>query len=384
VTSGLQAVEGVAAVALALLAIPPTCVAAGGLICLWRDARDSSGKPDLFADLMGAAPTGAWLSRVGLRFLLGPAPRPGDLVAVRSRDEIEVTLDANRTLEGLPFMEEMAEYCGKVFRVHRRVDKIFDMRHKTGLRRLCQTVSLNGLRCSGMHHDGCQAECQLLWKDAWLRRVPAREAPAADTQPQIPSSGATHAPRDEDRTYFCQMTELWEASRPMSPFDWRQDLRPLLLGNLGIRAYLIAILTQIFNVVQRWRGGANYPFMPVGRSQGGTPVARADLRPGETVVVRSREEIAPTLSGGKNRGLWFDPEMLRFCGRSATVRRRVERIIHEASKRMVLMKTPCVTLDRVVATGEYIRLCPQHDYIFWREIWLARTRAESAAVAVSE
>jgi hypothetical protein len=37
---------------------------------------------------------------------------------------------------------------------------------------------------------------------------------------------------------------------------------------------------------------------------------------------------------------------------------------------MVVMKTPCVILDNVVATGEFLRLCPQHEYIFWREIWL--------------
>jgi hypothetical protein len=170
----------------------------------------------------------------------------------------------------------------------------------------------------------------------------------------------------------------------MLSFDLRQDLRPLFWGNVGIRGYLIAILTQIFNKVQRLRGAADYPFMPEGNVAGETPVVNAGLKAGEVVVVRSKSEIAQTLIRGKNRGLWFDPEMVRYCGQSAVVRKRVDRIIHEATRKMVLMKTPCVTLDNVVATGEYLRLCPQYDYIFWREIWLKRPGQDSANVAVSD
>src|SRR5258706_6421399 len=156
---------------LVLLFVGFVFIAVGGLVCLWRDAPESSGKPDLFASLTSRTPTIGLLSRAGLRFLLGPALRPGDVVRVRSRGEIEATLDASGTLDGLPFMAEMAEYCGRIFRVHRRVDKINDMRHKTGLRRMHDSVTLTGVRCSGSHHGGCQAECQILWKDSWLRRL---------------------------------------------------------------------------------------------------------------------------------------------------------------------------------------------------------------------
>jgi hypothetical protein len=30
-------------------------------------------------------------------------------------------------------------------------------------------VVLDGLRCSGLSHDGCQWLCLLFWKTAWLR-----------------------------------------------------------------------------------------------------------------------------------------------------------------------------------------------------------------------
>ena len=64
--------------------------------------------------------------------------------------------------------------------------------------------------------------------------------------------------------------------------------------------------------------------------------------------------------------------MIRFCGQRALVRKSVNRIIHESTARMVVFKTPCVMLEGVIATGEFLRMCPQHEYIFWRGAWLSR------------
>jgi hypothetical protein len=356
-------------------------IISGGLICLWRDEREEAGKPDLFARMANKHPTRGVMSRIGLRFVLGFEIRPGDVVEVKSKREISATLDSAETLDGLPFMAEMEEFCGKVFVVHRRVDKINDMRHKTGLRRLRNTVTLTDARCSGRKHGGCEAECQILWKESWLRLLPSpppviphetlRDRSIAQVDEKI------EAQRVE---YVCQMTQLWEASHSMSSFDLRQDLRPLFGGNLGIRGYIIAILTRIFNLVQSLRGGFGYPFMPeIQRCS--TPFPSLGVTAKETVVIRSKGEIAQTLTNGKNKGLWFDREMIRFCGQRAVVRKHVNRIIHEATGKMVLMKTPCVMLENIVATGEFLRLCPQHEYIFWREAWLKRTDSEQQHVS---
>ena len=43
--------------------------------------------------------------------------RVGQLVEVRSKEEILRSFDKAGKLEGLPFMPEMFEYCGKRFRV---------------------------------------------------------------------------------------------------------------------------------------------------------------------------------------------------------------------------------------------------------------------------
>jgi hypothetical protein len=348
-------------------------VAGGGLVCLLRDARETSGKPDLVVSHANWVPGDSLASRLGFRFLLGTRLRPGDFVQVKTKAEIAPTLDASGALEGLPFMPEMDTYCGKIFRVHRRIDKINDMRHKTGTRRMHDAVTLTGVRCSGSEHDDCDAECQILWKDSWLKRVPAGQATAPHRDLADPPRARVESrPQRGAQEYSCQMTELWEASHPMSPFDFRQDVRPLLCGNIGVGGWAISTLTRIFNHVQGLRGGVPYPFIPKSRVTGATPTADLNLRANEVVVVRSKEEIAQTLLNGKNRGLWFDREMVRYCGQPAVVRKRVSRVIHEASKKMVELKTPCVVLENVTATGEFLRLCPQHDYIFWREIWLER------------
>ena len=36
---------------------------------------------------------------------------------------------------------------------------------------MTNAVHLEGLRCDGAGHDGCQAGCLLFWKESWLKRV---------------------------------------------------------------------------------------------------------------------------------------------------------------------------------------------------------------------
>src|SRR4051794_2298867 len=100
--------------------------------------------------------------------------RTGDLAEVRSREEILATLDPHGCLDGMPFMPEMLQFCGQRFRVSAVAHKTCDTVGKTGSnRRLHSTVHLSGLRCDGTAHGGCQAGCNLFWKDAWLTRVGA-------------------------------------------------------------------------------------------------------------------------------------------------------------------------------------------------------------------
>ena len=92
----------------------------------------------------------------------------------------------------------------------------------------------------------------------------------------------------------------------------------------------------------------------------GRPVESLGLQPGEWVRVKSIEEISATLNADNlNRGMSFDREMLKYCGRTAQVLRRVEHIIDESTGRMLTMKTPCIVLADVVCAADYHRSCPR-------------------------
>ncbi|MGH8351205.1 MAG: hypothetical protein ACRES5_32260, partial [Pseudomonas sp.] len=104
-----------------------------------------------------------------------------------------------------------------------------------------------------------------------------------------------------------------------------------------------------------------------------TPTARTDLQPGDLVRIKSKEEIMKTLNKDRlNRGMGFEEEMSRYCGRQARVLRRVDQCIDERTGRLLQMKNPCIVLENTVCTGGYNANCPRAIYSFWREIWLDR------------
>ena len=300
----------------------------------------------------------------------------GEAVEIRSLDEIRRTLDATGCLDGLPFMSEMAALCGTRARVYRSIDKIYDYGGKKDLRRMKDAYLLTGTRCNGAGHSGCQAGCHIIWKGAWLRAENAERAAIDRLAPRL-EPGPVASSTTSGGRYFCQYTQLVASSGPLSRFDWRQDVRPLIAGNVTTMAFLVAMATRLFAIVQGWRGGVGYP--PIVISEGeSSPRIDLDLEVGEPVRVLTSKEIAPTLNKhGRNRGLWFDRGMLHYSGQSYRVHARVHQIIDDATGKMLSMKTPSVILEGVAAPGELLRFCAQHDYIFWREAWLARVNERS-------
>src|SRR5262245_42684192 len=95
--------------------------------------------------------------------------RAGDWVEVRGKDEILATLDVRGGLEGLPFMPEMFQYCGRQLEVSKRAHKTCDPSRGLQARRLSNCVHLSDIRCDGEAHGGCQAGCLIFWKEAWLK-----------------------------------------------------------------------------------------------------------------------------------------------------------------------------------------------------------------------
>jgi len=326
--------------------------------------------------------------------------RVGDLVEVRSEDEILRTLDSRGTLDSLPFMPEMLEFCGKRFRVYKSAHKACDTIDWGTQRRIENAVHLEGLRCDGGAHGGCGAGCLIYWKEAWLKRVadspdatrasdPNDVAPEAGSESSCTREALVASTSMQDETgetvYSCQATELVRASVATIPW-WAlwQYVRDVRSGNAGVGAVFRGLAVGLFNKFQRAnrrisprltliRGGRTYPFVE-GQLTGSTP-ASGDLmlEPGELVEVKSKDAIFATLNErDSTRGLRFDGEMLQYCGRRGRVERRVERIIDEKTGRMLPIKSDSILIEGFVCPGTYHRSCPRASPLWWREIWLER------------
>jgi len=346
--------------------------------------------------------------------------RAGEWVEVRSKEEILKTLDQRGQLESLPFMPEMFQYCGQRFKVFKRAHKTCDPPNGMQGRRMLDAVHLEGLRCDGQAHGGCEAGCLIFWKEAWLRRVSADAQSGAGSGTghspaalgPVDSQGCTmeevlagtRAPGEPmnsaNPTFVCQSTHLAYATQPLRWWDPRQYAEDLVSGNVRLSQMTAAFLFFIyhnlataglgFGSAMRWaydrfqklRGGTPYPWR-WGKVRAGmrTPSAKLDLRPGETVRVKDYQDILETLDEeSKNRGMYFDGEAVPFCNGTFRVLKRVEKIIDEKTGRMIKLKNDAIILDGVACQARYAkcrRFCPRSIYPYWREIWLERA-SESA------
>jgi hypothetical protein len=243
--------------------------------------------------------------------------RVGEVVEVRSENEILATLDENGELDGLPFMPEMLQYCGRRFTAYKLAHKLCDTINYTGMYRMQNAVHLEGLRCDGQAHGGCQAGCLIYWKEAWLKRVLADEQAPVGRVPEpavtprctlATLAAATRKDTEEaspsEETYSCQATELRRAAPEQIPsWDVRQYVLDVRLGNAGALAMIRTICVGLFNQYQQLsrrflpgrlliRGGRRFPFIEGKLDK--TPEQMLDLQPGELVRVKSKEEIVVT------------------------------------------------------------------------------------------
>ena len=325
----------------------------------------------------------------------------GDWVEVRPKAEILATLDEKGAYEKLPFMPEMLAYCGKRFQVTASAHKTCDTINQTGGRRMRDAVHLEGMRCDGSAHDGCQARCSIFWKEVWLKPVAGakhRTSPAPAElkcdEERLVAATRRRADTSSGLIYVCQATALFEATTPLptwSPLQYWADIRSR--NESAAEAAKVLFLALVFRLrdlrtgfrLSRWLyDKAHYlirktpsPYatgrVPPGNA---TPRAPLDLKAGELCTVKPHDQILNTLDQrSRNQGLYFDKEMVRFCGQTFKVAGPVERIINESTGEMLRMPTPSVILEGVYCTSRYSErrlLCPRRIAPFWRQVWLER------------
>ena len=347
----------------------------------------------------------------------GPAPQlhlqAGELVEVRSVDEILSTLDERGRLNAMPFMPEMLQYCGKQYRVSKVAHKTCDNIQPWNMRSVKDAVHLAGLRCDGRAHGNCDAGCLIFWHEAWLKRVEGAfvrdsqigecgaavaitpEGEPLDHVISIPEILRRSSVKGKDTAtgeeiYACQATDLREFTTDLPSWNLWQYIRDIRSGNLnrglgdsqserlleillGIVDVFRVLLIEVFNKFQSIRKGVQYPHvqaLPAVPASG-----ELNLQPGEFVQVKSRQEIFATLDKkNRNRGLLFDSEMLKYCGGTYRVAKRVNQIVDEKNGKMLRMKSSCIILDGSACAADYHKLCPRAIYHYWREGWLRRVQ----------
>lgn len=324
--------------------------------------------------------------------------RPGDVVRVRSGEEILATLDGTGALDGVPFMPEMLQYVGREFRVSKRAEKICDMIGPGGSRRMRDTVLLEDLRCDGAAHGGCQARCRIYWKEAWLERIDAK-APTrtGDASPNgqvfIPLADLARSTvrpekphpdtKPDDDVYRCQATDAFIATEPLRVRQPGQYIREIRSGNVSIGRFLRVGFRAVYGSIGH-RLGIKSPLPMKVAGKNAVKGEQLNLQPGEWVQVKTPEEIGLTLNeAGANRGLVFTTEMVPSCGKTFRVKDRVSRIVDERTGKMLNFKNDCIILEGSICTGDYAPgrwFCPRDSYPYWREAWLRRVDPPAGSV----
>jgi hypothetical protein len=100
--------------------------------------------------------------------------QPGELVEVKSADEIMRTLDANNCNRGMLFDIELLPFCGKRYRVKQRVNQLIN--EKTGVMMTMKTpaIILENAACTSCLHPGyifCPRGTYPYWREIWLKRT---------------------------------------------------------------------------------------------------------------------------------------------------------------------------------------------------------------------
>lgn len=106
--------------------------------------------------------------------------QPGELVRVKSFEAILETIDWNYYNRGLRWDAEMVPYCGRIYRVKKRVKRLIE--EKTGklLELKSEPLILEGVTCQSKYSNCryfCPRSIYPYWREIWLERVGTQATP---------------------------------------------------------------------------------------------------------------------------------------------------------------------------------------------------------------
>jgi hypothetical protein len=100
--------------------------------------------------------------------------QPGELVRVKSHEEILRTLNTSSKNRGLQWDAELVPYCGKTYRVANRVHNVIDEKTGKMVRMKSPSILLDSVICQA-RYSPCRMFCPrstyAYWREIWLERV---------------------------------------------------------------------------------------------------------------------------------------------------------------------------------------------------------------------
>jgi hypothetical protein len=118
--------------------------------------------------------------------------QPGDLVEVKSVEEIAETLDEIGQNRGLTWSYDLAHYSKRRFRVARRLERII-VEFNGKMMNVSDTVLLEGAQCPCKYvFGGCPRADLIYWREIWLRKIDetAEVMPGAGSDARVVESVA--------------------------------------------------------------------------------------------------------------------------------------------------------------------------------------------------
>jgi hypothetical protein len=100
--------------------------------------------------------------------------QPGELVQVKTNQEILATLDRRSKNRGLLFDLEEVPYCGGTYKVLDRVERIINEKTGKMMQLPGDCIMLEGAICRSLYSDRrafCPRSIYSYWRETWLRRV---------------------------------------------------------------------------------------------------------------------------------------------------------------------------------------------------------------------
>jgi hypothetical protein len=319
------------------------------------------------------------LERRTLQLVRKARVRSGILVRIRDEEEILIKLDESGCLDGLPFMPEMRQYCGGVFKVLQCVNRILIEGHS--VRGFRDVFILEDVRCNGTAHGGCQRLCHFFWKESWLifptlENDPSFVASAPSVnQPGIFLEGLTTLPCQG------QASVLLRSTRRLDLLNLRQYIQDKQSGTRSFSG-TCSMLLMMFLKRTFWGLRKIYRRLFGKRQEvNDRPVL---LHPGDLIEVRSKDEIRRTLDqNNKLSGLVFSDAMWRYCRKQFLVLKLVECIIVEETGVFQKVRDTYL-LEGVTCDGLAFRGCPRKCYWFWKGAWLKSIESSGPGSEVGE